>query len=247
MNAVIVDDEALYIELLQKRLAQVAPNINVLATFNKPLEGVLYLRQNSIDLLFLDVEMPEIDGFMFLDMLKPVNFSIIFVTSHEGYALKAFRYAAVDYLLKPVKATELSEAVNKLTRARQEDLSRQMEVLKGAMSELRNDNSRFNKLVLNTQEKAMILEIDEIVNIEASGPYSQFYTLDGKQHVTSKPLGYYEDLLKVNGFFRVHRSHLVNLAYVTTINKEEGMVVLRNGKQAPVSKDSLSKLLEQLK
>jgi two-component system, LytTR family, response regulator len=247
MNAVIVDDEPLYIELLSKRIAQIAPSINILATFNSPLEGIQYLREHPIDILFLDVEMPEIDGFVFLDMLRPVNFPVIFVTSHEGYALKAFRYAAVDYLLKPVKATELSEALNKMSRTRKEDLSRQLDVLRGAMSELRSENSRFNKLVLNTQEKALILDIDEIVNIEASGPYSQFYTSDGKSHMTSKPLGYYEDLLKANGFFRLHRSHLVNLTFIHSINKEEGVVLLRNGKQAPFSKDSLSKLMEYLK
>jgi len=247
MNTVIVDDEPLYVELLSRKLHQVAPDVNIVATFNKPIEALVYLRQNPVDLIFLDVEMPEIDGFAFLDLFRPNETPVIFVTSHEGYALKAFRYAAIDYLLKPVQANELSEAINKINRLKKEDLSWQMDVLRSAMKEIQSENSRFNRLVLNTQDRVVVLDVDEIVNIEASGPYSQFYTIDKKQYITSKPLGHYEDLLRNNSFFRLHRSHLINLIHVNSIMKEDGVVLMRNGTQLPFTKDNVSKLLEQLK
>ena len=109
------------------------------------------------------------------------------------------------------------------------------------------ENSRFNRLVLNTQDKVVVLDVVEIVNIEASGPYSQFYTIDKKQYITSKPLGHYEDLLRANNFFRLHRSHLINLLHVNSIMKDDGVVLMRNGTQLPFTKDNVSKLLEQLK
>ena len=247
MKTVIVDDEPLYSELLSRKLQQVAPDIEIAAIFNKPIEALVYLRQNPVDLIFLDVEMPEIDGFAFLDLFRPNDTPVIFVTSHEGYALKAFRYAAVDYLLKPVQANELSEAINKINRSKKEDLFSQMDVLRSAMKEIHSENSRFNRLVLNTQDKVVVLDVEEIVNIEASGPYSQFYTIDKKQFITSKPLGHYEDLLRANNFFRLHRSHLVNLLHVNSIMTEDGVVLMRNGTQLPFTKDNVSKLLEQLK
>jgi two-component system LytT family response regulator len=247
MNTVIVDDEPLYIELLSRKLQQVAPEVKVVATFNKPIEALGYLRQNSIDLIFLDVEMPEIDGFKFLDLLRPNDTSTIFVTSHEGYALKAFRYAAVDYLLKPVKSNELSESINKINKLKKEDVSWQMDVLRSAMREIQSEASRFNRLVLNTQDRVVVLDIEEIVNVEASGPYSQFYTIDKKQYITSRPLAHYEDLLRNNNFFRLHRSHLINLHHVSSIIKEDGVVLMRNGNQLPFAKDNVSKLLEHLK
>ena len=247
MNTVIVDDEPLYVELLSRKLHQVAPDVNITATFNKPIDALVFLRQNPVDLLFLDVEMPEIDGFAFLDLFRPNDTPVIFVTSHEGYALKAFRYAAVDYLLKPAQANELSEAINKINRVKKEDLFSQMDVLRSAMKEIQSENSRFNRLVLNTQDKVVVLDVEEIVNIEASGPYSQFFTIDKKQYITSKPLGHYEDLLRVNNFFRLHRSHLVNLLHVNSIMKDDGVVLMRNGTQLPFTKDNISKLLENLK
>jgi two-component system LytT family response regulator len=247
MNTVIVDDESLYIELLSRKLHQVAPDVTIVATFNKPIDALVYLRQNQVDLIFLDVEMPDIDGFKFLDLFRPNDTPVIFVTSHEGYALKAFRYAAVDYLLKPVHSNELSEAINKINRTRKEDLSWQMEVLRSAMKEIQSENSRFNRLVLNTQDKVVVLDIDEIVNIEASGPYSLFYTIDKKQYMTSKPLAHYEDLLRNNNFYRLHRSHLINLLHVNSIMKEDGVVLMRSGTQLPFAKDNITKLLENLK
>lgn len=247
MNTVIVDDEAIYIELLSRKLLQVAPEVNIVATFNKPIDALVFLRQNPVDLIFLDVEMPEIDGFKFLDLFRPNDTPVIFVTSHEGYALKAFRYTAVDYLLKPIQSSELSEAINKISRTKKEDLTWQIDMLRNAVKELQSGSSRFNRLVLNTQDRVVVLDIDEIVNIEASGPYSQFYTTDKKQFITSKPLGHYEDLLRNNNFFRLHRSHLINLLHVGSIMKEDGVVYMRNGTQLPLTKDNMSKLLELLK
>ena len=115
------------------------------------------------------------------------------------------------------------------------------------MKEIQSENSRFNRLVLNTQDKVVVLDIDEIVNIEASGPYSQFYTIDKKQYMTSKPLAHYEDLLRNNNFYRLHRSHLINLLHVNSIMKEDGVVLMRSGTQLPFAKDNITKLLENLK
>jgi two-component system LytT family response regulator len=223
-RAIIVDDEQHCIlrlsDLLSKYCSQ---SIQVVAVYNNADDAVKNIHTLKPDLLFLDVELNETTGMELLKRLPSVNFEVIFTTAHEKYALQAFKFSAVDYLLKPIDADELLTAVARLnTILSKKDLNHKFEVL---FQNLNNQGQQSKKIVVPSGNKLLFLEIDQIIRCESDVNYTTIYLKDQQKIMVAKTLKEFEELLTDYNFFRIHSSHLINLSYIKTYHKGKGGTV----------------------
>lgn len=222
INAVIVEDEPKNIVLLKKMLDMYCPQVNVCGHANSVETAVSMITATSPDLVFLDIEISGGNAFQLLDMLQPVNFNVIFITAYDNYLLKAIKYAALDYLFKPVNIKELIAAVNKsVEKINAQNSSRQIELLLKSFSTPKNTAT----ITLPTSFGFYIIPVQNIVRCEAKGSYTIFFMEDGKSHTASKTLKEFEDLLPPNIFFRAHHSHLININFVVKYHKGKGGII----------------------
>lgn len=243
MRALIVDDIPQARNTLKKDLEIYCPQIEVIAEANGVVEAVKYLNKNKIDLVFLDIQMEDGSGFDVLDMLPEINFHIIFITANDGHALRAFKYSAIDYLLKPVDPDDLVKAVSKLKRLLPEQHLR-YELLKENKKKERNEI-----LALNSQDKIQLVRIEDIIRCQSEDNYTFFFMEGGKKIVVSKTLKEYDELLQEHKFIRVHHSHLVNARKIVELLKNDDLLILSDHSQVPVSsrkKQDVIKALEGL-
>jgi len=243
MKALIVDDIAQARNTLKKDLEIYCPEIEVVAEANGVVEAVKYLNKNKIDIVFLDIQMEDGSGFDVLDMIPEINFHIIFITANDGHALKAFRYSAVDYLLKPVDPDDLVKAVSKLQKLLPEQHLR-YDLLKESNKKKHNEI-----LALNSQDRIQLVRIDDIVRCQSEDNYTFFFMEGGKKIVVSKTLKEYDELLQEHKFIRVHHSHLVNARKILELNKNDDLLLLTDHSEVPVSsrkKQDVIKALESL-
>ncbi len=243
MNALVVDDIPQARQTLIKDLAAYCENINVVAEANGVVEAVKYLNKHQVDIVFLDIQMEDGSGFDILDMLPEINFHIIFITANDGYALRAFKYSAVDYLLKPVDPDELVKAVAKAGKRTAEAH------LKYQLLRQNTKSDAHEILALNSQDKIQLVKIEDIVRCQSEDNYTYFFMADGKKIVVSKTLKEYDELLQEHKFLRVHHSHLVNAKRIVEFRKNEDMLLLSDSSMVPVSsrkKQDVIKSLEQL-
>jgi len=242
MKAVIVDDMQLAIESLQADLKEHLPEIEILDTANSVVSGAKLIKKLKPQLVFLDIEMPDGLGFDLLDLLDEPYPNIIFVTGSNEYAIKAFRYSAIDYILKPADPELLIEAVEKVKL--KTGLSN--EQISIAKQSIKNDAT--SQLALNTQDELRIVEIEDIVRCEADSNYTTFYFQDQSKMVVTKSLKEYDKILSPLGFIRSHQSHLVNSSFIESFQKADGGYLLLNDKQmVPVSVRKRSEVMELLK
>ena len=233
MNAIIIDDEINAIEILELQLQKHCPEVNVVATFNKPKEAMLKLASLKFDLLFLDIEMPHLNGFDLLEKIEPKNFKIIFTTAYDKFAIKAFKFNAVDYLLKPIDIEDLKQSIQKIianqTAAEQSNLVQQ------TWQGLKNKST---KIPVATSEGILFFSLNDIIQIESDGSYSKlFLTTQPLPLLVSKSLAEFDALLNDEGFFRIHHSHLINLDAVTKYAKADGgSVWLKGNIEVPISR-----------
>jgi two-component system LytT family response regulator len=243
MKALIVDDIPQARNTLKKDLETYCPQIEVIGEANGVVEAVKFLNKNKVDIVFLDIQMEDGSGFDVLDMIPEMNFHIIFITANDGHALRAFKYSAVDYLLKPVDPDDLVKAISKLQRALPEQHLR-YELLKS------NSKKELNEiLALNSQDKIQLVKIEDIIRCQSEDNYTFFYMEGGKKIVVSKTLKEYDELLQEHKFIRVHHSHLVNARKILELQKNDDMLVLCDQSQVPVSsrkKQEVIKALESL-
>ncbi len=245
LTAIIVDDEANNRENLHYLLTQNCPYVNVLSMAGTADEAIQEILHRKPNLLFLDIRMPGGDGFKVLEEIKNQHFEVIFVTAYNQYALKAIKFSALDYILKPIDEQELIKAVEK---GRQK-MTYQNENLK---LKLFLDNYRLPKdekrLALPTQDKIEFIKTSDITYCKGENNYTTFCLKSQKQLVISKTLKEYELLLSDMGFFRIHRSYLVNLAEIQSYVKTGGgSVLLKDGTTLVVSKNRKEGLLSMLK
>lgn len=244
IKAVILDDEKNCVETLQWKLTHYCPNVEVLATFNDPMQALDFIRQNKIDLLFLDIEMPNMNGFDVLEALRDVHFDVIFTTAYDNYGIQAVKFSALDYLLKPVRSKELVEAVDRFARKSiARDPKAQIESL---LRNLRAEHKtgRPVKITLATKESLELVDPAEILYCESDSNYTMVYLNDGRKKLISRTLGEFEEMLEPFHFCRSHNSFLVNMNEVREFVKTEGgYLILKNGKHLPVSKTKRDKLL----
>ena len=245
-TTLIVDDEAHARESLSKMLALNFPEIQVLGTASSADEAYEKIIKLNPDLLFLDVEMPNGTGFDLLIRFAKPTFKVVFVTGFDQYALNAIKFSALDYLLKPINAKELKEAVEKATN----QLSNQNGLgdLKNFLSTLQNPRSRKNKLAIPTQQGLEMIEIQEIMRCEAANGYTIIYLKNEKPIVSSRDLKTYQELLEDYDFFRIHDSHLVSHLHIQKIlNEDGGVLVMSNETKLPIARRRKSDFLEWLK
>jgi two-component system LytT family response regulator len=243
--ALIVDDELQSRSLIKKLLAVHFPNIisDEAETVSNAVEKI---QQLSPKLIFLDVQMRGETGFDLLDKIGKGDFEIIFTTAHSEFALKAFRYSALDYLIKPIDAEEFRSAVEKAIERikKQQSQVKQIEFLK----ELRSNQKTPDKLTVPTAEGFLFLSITEILYCHAVGNYTEFHLTNHQKTLSSYTLGYYNEVLKSHSFFRVHRSYLVNLSHIKMYKKGDGgVLVMNNGDEIEVARSTKEDFLKIMK
>jgi two-component system LytT family response regulator len=243
IKAIIIDDIEQARITLKKDLQVYTPDIEVIGEADGVVEGAKLLKSIKPDILFLDIQMQDGSGFDLLDILKDIPFKIIFITASDAHAIKAFRYAAIDYLLKPVDPDELIAAVNKF---RNQKLN-ENEKYKLLNESLKNTRKPHDRLALHTQDKIHIVDINEIIRCESNVNYTEFFFQNGKKLLVTKTLKEFEDLLGDQGFFRVHQSHLINTKYIKEFVKTEGGYLLMNdGSNVPVSTRKRAEVIRML-
>lgn len=246
IKAILIDDIEQARITFKKDLSVYAPDIEVIGEASGVVEGAKLLKQIQPDILFLDIQMQDGSGFDLLDILPEISFKIIFITASDGHAIKAFRYAAIDYLLKPVDPDELIASLTKY-RAQQYDENAKYKLLN---ENLKNTQRANERLALHAQDKIHIVNIADILRCESTVNYTEFFFKDAKRIVVSKTLKEFEDILSEHGFYRVHQSHLVNTKLIKEFVKTEGgHLIMSDGKMVPVStrkRPEVVKMLESL-
>ena len=244
IKAVIIDDETDSIDTLKWKLENYCTEVEIIASFDNPAEGVSYLKNNPPDLLFLDIEMPMLTGFDVLEELgRDISFDIIFTTAYDNFGIQAVKFSALDYLLKPVQNKELKEAIEKhLKKSNQKIPSEQIDTLLANVRE--NKKGKGGRIALASKESIEFVDPFNIVACEANSNYTNVYLSEGKKRVISKTLKEFEEMLIPFNFFRPHNSHLVNLNHVREfIRGDGGYLVMENKMKIPVSKNKREELL----
>jgi two-component system, LytTR family, response regulator len=227
LKAILIDDELSSLQNLQRKLTEFCPDVNIVATAQKPEDAILLIQQHKPDVIFLDIEMPRMNGFRMLDEIGEFDFDIIFTTAYNHYAVDAIRMSAFDYLMKPIAIKDLQNAVERLAKHRQLQTKDKLGVLKNSLN---TTKSQEEKIVIPTSEGLEFIPIHTILHIESSSNYSKIYFQNGKSILVTKLLKDFEDMLLPYRFYRIHNSHLINLKYIEKyIKGEGGQVRLTNG------------------
>lgn len=244
IRAVIVDDESKGREFLKTLIGKHCPGVEIVANANTAASGAEVIRKLNPDLVFLDIEMPGGNGFTLLEKTRDQNFDVIFTTAYSQYAIKAIRFSALDYLLKPINPDELKAAVEKV----EEKFSSKSTTRKNVDTLLSNiDENIPKKVVLPNVHGAEYVILDEIVRCTADGNYTLVVLTSGKKILVAKTLKEYEELFAEENFVRIHHAHLVNLKHVKRyIKGEGGQVELSDGSLVEVSRRKKTEFLEKL-
>jgi two-component system LytT family response regulator len=246
IKAVIIDDEAYLRSMIRNMLADYFPEIEVAGEADSVDSGVEIIKQKKPELVFLDIEIKGGEGFNILEKLSIKDFKVIFITAFNEFAIKAIKFSAIDYILKPVDEKEFTAAVKRaLSEIEKPILQKQIENFFNNYNNMQN-----KKLVLRTSEDIHIVNINDIVRCEADNSYTTFFISDGEKIVISKGIKEYSELLEEYGFIRPHQSHLVNLNFVKRLDKSDGgFLIMKDGKEVPVStrrKQNLLQILDSL-
>lgn len=235
IRTLIVDDEELARKNLVFMLNEHCPQVEVVGEASNMKTAKQILDDEEIDLLLLDIEMPNGSGFDLLEQhIGDFQFKIIFITAYHEYALKAFKFSALDYLLKPINSEELIQAINKVSPGKDFEPKVQIDHL---IENLSKKGNVMDKLALPSMEGLQFVGLDDIIYCESQDNYTQFFLTTGQRVMVSKTIKYFEELLDENRFFRVHRSHIINLKYIDKYVKGEGgYIVMKQGNRIPVSR-----------
>lgn len=247
IKALIIDDELHSIETLKWKLENYCPEVQVVASFDRPAEGIAWLKENAPDLLFLDVEMPMLNGFDVLEELgKELSFDVIFTTAYDNFGIQAVKCSALDYLLKPVQNKELKEAIDKHQRKSSRRIPvEQMDALMNNVQAERK--GKVGRIALASKESIEFVDPHVIICCEASSNYTTVYLTDNRKKVISRILKDFEDMLTPYQFFRAHNSYLVNLNQVREfIRGDGGYLLMENKMKIPVSKNRREELMSLL-
>ena len=246
IRAIIVDDEPKNRKILRSLLTDFCPQVTITGEAASAEEARTLIDEETPDLLFLDIEMPRGNAFDLLDEIMPVKFEIIFITAFDEYTLKAFRYSALDYLLKPVDIEELKTAVKRASdKIGLKSINKQLSNL---LQNIQSPGMVAPKIALPTQDGFIFQATKDIVRFEAKGNYTYVFTTDGSKHISSRTIRQYEEMLPESLFFRIHNSHIINLNYIKKYNKGRGgCVIMSDGSQLEVAtrrKDDFLALFE---
>ncbi len=245
IRSLIVEDEVRGLTNLKSMLRQHCPQVRVegeAGTLEDAATLIAELRRD-IDLAFLDINLPDGQVFELLDRIKPLPFNVIFVTAFDQFAVKAFEYASIGYILKPIDPHALAAAVDRIRPQDTDRLEERVEMFQQGMSA-----NKFDKITISAIDGLYFVNLTDILRIEADDNYSHIHTTDGQRFTVSKTIKFYEDLLPDDNFFRVHKSHIINLNYMLKFVKGEGgHVVMNDQKQITVSRRRRSSFLDRMR
>lgn len=244
IRTIIIDDEMLMRQTLEKLLREHCSNARLVAQAGSVKEGVDTVRKHHPDLILLDIKMKDGTGFDLLKQLEPVDFKVIFITAYDEYAIKAIKFSALDYLLKPVEPKDLVEAINKAEKLVLKEMNAQLSVL---ADNLQSPNIPAKKIILKTFDSVHLVKIFDIIYCESADNYTYFHLQNNNKVLVSNTLKEYDELLGEYGFLRVHKSYLINLAHIIRFEKAEGgSIVLTDDHVVPVASRKREQLLEML-
>ena len=243
LKAVIVEDEKRSRETLAGLLKLYCKNIEVVAEADGMKNGHEAILEHHPDIVFLDIQMPDGSGFKMLEMFDKIDFDVIFTTAYDQFAIKAIKFSALDYLLKPIFPEDLIEAVSKAEKKRAgHGMKEGIEVL---LQHVKKPESENPNIVLSTSEKIHVVKIKDIIRCESDNYYTFFYFSDGTRLLISKTLKENEELLSSHNFIRPHKSHLINIMYIKSYLKHDGgYIIMTDGSQVPVSRRKKEKIIE---
>lgn len=242
-KVIIIDDQEFCTEALKDMLSGHQPEVSVAAVCHSGKDGLKAIKKHNPDLVILDVEMPEMNGFEMLREIKNPDFEIIFTTSFDKYSIQAIRFSALDFLLKPVLQHELKAAIEKLERKQHKNINSQ---LKALFNNLKETKRSVNQVALPAMEGLIFVNVPDIIHCESDSNYTTLFLKSGEKMLVTKTLKDIEGLLEGNNFFRVHHSHLINMSQIKKyVRGNAGYVVMSNGTDISVARNRKEDFLNQ--
>lgn len=240
IKAVIIDDEANNREKLHNLIIKNCPEISIVAQANGVRSGISAIRDKNPNLVFLDIRMDDGTGFDLLNRFDSIDFKVIFVTAYEEFALKAFRFSAADYLLKPVDRDELIDSVKKVSCQFRDEHNKKLSILTESIH-----SGQFKRITLKDANNIHLVNIGDIIHCDSESNYIRFAIQNENEILVSKQLKEYDELLSDYGFFRVHKSYLINMAHAKRFEKSDGgFVVMSDESRIPVASRKRERLME---
>jgi two-component system, LytTR family, response regulator len=244
IKGVIVDDELKSRESLQILLQDFCKDVEVAAVCQNVEEGYLAIVRHKPDVVFLDIQMQRETGFDLLEKFKRIDFEVVFTTAYSEYAIKAFKFSAIDYLLKPIDIEELNAAVDKIRNRKNSNISERIQQLG---YNLKPDSPQRYRLALPSNDGLVFVKVEEVMYCEADSNYTIVHLVNEKKHMVSRTLKEYEELLSGHDFFRIHNSYLINLNFIKNyVRGEGGYVIMKNGTSLDVSKRKKEAFLSRI-
>lgn len=243
LRAVIIDDEYKAIQSLSWELTNFSKEIEIIETFTSPEKALEYLNVNTPDCVFLDIQMPTMDGFQFLEKLGRKDFAVIITTAYNEYAIKALKHEAQDYLLKPIDTDDLKDTIERIKKYNTKFIN------SGKLESVLLDfNKRNNnkKITINTDGKLIFLAPEDILFVESDGNYSTIFLENNHKKLVTKKLKEIDELLPDASFFRIHNSYIINLNKIKEFLKADGYVVMQSNHKIPVARQRKSDFLDKL-
>lgn len=249
IKAVIVEDEKNSQQLLKELITEYCEGVEVIDIAGNVAEALEAIDAGKPTLVFLDIELPDGDGFQVLEKTPNLNFDVIFTTAYDQYAMRAFKFSATDYLLKPVDIEELQEAVKRVVekQSKQEDGDGQAEKIEALIRNIRNVQTPFKRIVLPTSNGFTVVNPEDIIRCESDRNYTFIFLMDGRKILVSRTIKEYDEMLTDYNFFRIHQSHLINLKYLKNYTRGRGgYVELSDGTNIDVSARRKSEFLKRM-
>ena len=245
IRALIIDDELAAANVLRLMIERYLPEISDLRIATRLDEARSLIHQFQPEIVFQDIVMPEKNGFEFLSELKQISFELIFTTAFDEYAIKAIRFSALDYLLKPINVDELRSAITRFLEKRNQKLDSDSR-LKNLLANLEQKKETDFKLAVPTVSGALFFSPDDIIRLEGEGNYTRFYLKNSQKHLSARTIKDYEEILTDHNFLRIHKSHIVNKKYIQSYLKE-GVMILHDKTNLPVSRQRRASIVAALK